>query len=234
MKRWNSEFWNWKKLRRSDNGLRRPFWKWMDTALLDEKGKLTAIIGVGRDITDRIKVEEELKQSEERFRLAFSTSPDSINLNRLDDGVYIDINEGFTKIMGYTRDDVIGRSSVSLNIWKNSDDRQRLVDGLRNHGFVENLSAEFVAKDGTVRIGLMSARILCIAGQKVILSVMRDITERSNMERQLQQSQKFEAIGTLADGVAHDFNNLLMGIHGRAIRSLPLRVVNRQLMPSNT
>ena len=186
------------------------------TNLVEENGTLSAIIGVGRDITDRKQVEEALRQSEERFRLAFHTSPDSINLNRLDDGVYIDINEGFTKIMGYAREDVIGRSSIDLNIWKHPKDRHRLVEGLRTHGVVENLSAEFLAKDGTVRIGLMSARILSVAGEKVILSVTRDITERTKMEQQLQQAQKFEAIGTLAGGVAHDFNNLLMGIQGRA------------------
>ena len=56
--------------------------------------------------------------SEERFRLAFYTSPDSINFNRLDDGTYIDINEGFTKIMGYTREDVIGKTILTLNVWK--------------------------------------------------------------------------------------------------------------------
>jgi two-component system, cell cycle sensor histidine kinase and response regulator CckA len=197
----------------------REGWRWLgwaDTSVLDENGNVSAIIGVGRDITDRKQVEKALKESEERFRLTFRTSPDSINLNRVEDGTYIDINDGFTKIMGYTRADVIGKSSISLNIWKDAKDRQRLLEGLKKTGYVENLEAQFVGKDGAIRVGLMSARILPIAGENVILSITRDITERSKMEKQLQQAQKFEAIGTLAGGVAHDFNNLLMGIQGRA------------------
>ncbi|MBF0390587.1 MAG: PAS domain S-box protein, partial [Desulfamplus sp.] len=101
--------------------------------------------------------EEALRESEEKFRLAFHTSPDSINLNRLEDGCYIDINAGFTKIMGYTREDAIGKTSLELSIWKNPEDRSRLVDCLKKNGYVENMEAQFVAKDGSIRDGLMSS-----------------------------------------------------------------------------
>lgn len=189
---------------------------WMDTSIFAAKGDVAAIIGVGRDITEHKRMEQALKESEALFRLAFRTSPDSINLNRLDDGGFIDINDGFTNLMGYTREDVFGRTSLSLNIWKHAEDRMRLVEGLRETGSVENLEAQFVRKDGSVGIGLMSARVLRINDEDVILSITRDITVRAKMEKQLRQAQKFEAIGTLAGGVAHDFNNLLMGIQGRA------------------
>ena len=58
---------------------------------------------------------ETFQENEEKFRLAFHTSPDSINLNRLEDGLYIDINDGFSEIMGYTREEVIGKTSLALN-----------------------------------------------------------------------------------------------------------------------
>ncbi len=172
--------------------------------------------GISIDITGRKEAEEALRESEERFRLAFQTSPDAINLNRLKDGTYIDINDGFTDLMGYTRQDVIGKTSLSLNIWKDPEDRNRLVEGLIKTGHVKNLRARFVRKDGEIGTGLMSARVIRMAGEDVILSVTRDITEQSKLERQLLQAQKFEAIGTLAGGIAHDFNNLLMGLQGRA------------------
>lgn len=134
--------------------------------------------------------EKKLRESEERFRLAFHTSPDAFNLNRASDGMYIDINQGFTKILGYTREDVIGKTSLALNIWKNPEDRKRLVKGLSRTGSVENLEALFVGKNGRTRMGLMSARILRINEENVILSVTRDITKLKKAEDALRESEE--------------------------------------------
>jgi len=142
------------------------------------------------DITERRQAEEALQQSEERFRLAFHTNPDSINLNRASDGLYMDINEGFTNTIGYTREDVIGKTSLSLNIWKNPEDRKRLIDGLSKTGYVDNLEAQFVRKDKKVKVGLMSARLLQIGGENVILSITRDITGRKRIEESLRESEE--------------------------------------------
>ena len=116
---------------------------------------------------------------------------------------------------------ILGKSSLDINIWKNPDDRKRLVDGLSKTGHVKNLEAQFVRKDGDIGVGLMSARILRLDNEDVILSITRDITdhkraqeEKSQLERQIIQSQKLESIGRLAGGVAHDLNNLLSPILG--------------------
>ncbi len=147
------------------------------------------------DITESKIAEEALQKSETKFRLAFHTSPDSINLNRASDGMYIDINEGFTKILGYTRDDVIGKTSLSLNIWENSENRKKMVDGLLKTGYVENLKAQFIGKNGEIRVGLMSARIIQLDGEDIILSVTRDITELMKAEDRLRASEeKFRQI----------------------------------------
>jgi len=131
-----------------------------------------------------------LHQSEEKFRLAFQTSPDSINFNRLSDGMYLDINEGFTKLTGYTHAEAVGRTSVDLNIWYDSKDRERLVQALMGHGYVENFESRFRRKNGQIGIGLMSARILNMNGERVILSITRDITDRKIMEEALQKSEE--------------------------------------------
>jgi len=144
---------------------------------------------------ERVKSERKsalkaLAESEERFRKAFHTSPDAINLNRASDGMYIDINAGFTQIMGYTREEVIGKKSTALNIWKNADDRRRLVQGLSKTGIVENLEARFVDKEGKIHVGLMSARLLRINNEDVILSITRDITDRQRAEAALRKSEE--------------------------------------------
>ena len=143
-----------------------------------------------RDITERKDVEEALKTSEERFRLAFLTSPDSININRMEDGLYVDINEGFTTISGYTREDVIGKTSLEINIWDNPNDRAKLVGGLKKNGFVDNLEAKFRMKNGRVLTGLMSAKVITLNDVPHIISITREIENIKRAEETLQRQLK--------------------------------------------
>jgi PAS domain S-box-containing protein len=148
----------------------------------DHPVRITAI----RDVTERRHAEEALRASENKFSTAFHISPDSININRLSDGQYIEINEGFTMLAGYTPEDVQNKTWTELDIWADLDDRERLVQELREHGMVNNLEARLRLKDGTVRVGLMSARIIQVNSEPCILSITRDITERkqADLERE--------------------------------------------------
>lgn len=158
--------------------------------LVDSGGEIYSVCGISTDITDRKRTEKALAESEEKFRLTFQTSPDSINLNRVSDGMYVEINEGFTKIMEYGRADIIGKTSLELNIWNNPEDRQLLIKGLQKRGFVENLEAEFVTKTGKIRNGLMSARIIQFQDETLILSITRDITDRVLAQKTLKKSEQ--------------------------------------------
>ncbi len=141
------------------------------------------------DITERKKMEDALRLSEDKFSKAFQNSPDSVNINRLVDGMYIEINRGFTVLTGYTVEEVVGKSSLEINIWANPDDRARLVKELHEHGGMANLEAPFRTKDGTVKTCLMSAAVLIVNGEQCILSITRDITERKQAEETLRASE---------------------------------------------
>jgi len=133
----------------------------------------------------------ELAKSEDKFSKAFDLNPDSININRLSDGVYVNINQGFTQIMGYSKEEVVGRSSLpgNLGIWVREEDRKRLVQGLREKGEVTDLEAEFRRKDGSTTIGWMSARTIEIDGEACILSITKDMGGRKEIERHLQEAE---------------------------------------------
>jgi PAS domain S-box-containing protein len=186
-------------------------------------GERTLLAGYTIDITERNRIERVLRSSEEKFRKAFMISPDSININRLHDGMFISINKGFTEIMGYTEADVAGKTSDELKIWADPADRIRLSDELRKNRSVSNLEARFKRKDGGIKYGLMSASLIDIDGTQHILSITRDITdrklaeeERDKLHAQVVQLMKLESVGRLAGGVAHDFNNMLGIIIGHS------------------
>jgi two-component system sensor histidine kinase/response regulator len=151
-----------------------------------EDGKPLRMIGTHTDITERMRAENALKASEERFRKAFYLTPDAMAINRLSDGMYVSINSGFTSVIGYSEDDVIGRTSLELNIWADPEDRKRLVEGLREKGMIGNLEAHFRTRDGSIRYGLMSAAIIDIDGVPHIISTTLDITERHTARKELE------------------------------------------------
>jgi PAS domain S-box-containing protein len=164
-------------------------------------GKMVTVFD---DISERIRAQETLRVSEEKFSKAFVTSPDAVNINRMSDGLYININQGFTRLTGYTPDEVVGKSSLELNIWTDPKDRARLVQGLMEKGEVENLEAGFRRKNGEVGIGLMSAKVIVIEGEKCILSITRDVTERIQAEISLREAhvKLEEAYGATLQGWA--------------------------------
>ncbi len=154
----------------------------------DQAGQILYYEGFMTDVTARTEAESALRESEERFRLAFDTSPDAININRLADGLYVDINQGFTALTGFTRQDTLGRTSSDINLWYYPADRQRLVQILRTTGYCDNLEAQFRRKDGTLTTALMSARIITLQGVPHVLSITRDISNRKRMERALREN----------------------------------------------
>ena len=134
----------------------------------------------------RKQAENQLVTSEERFKKLFYISPDSILLSRLDNSTIVSINKGFTKIMDYQECDVIGKTTIEINLFKNPEDRFNMIAALQAEGAIENSEYWFVGKSGKDVLGLVSATIIEIDDDKYILSTVRDITERKRAEEELR------------------------------------------------
>ncbi len=171
------------------NGQERPIAD-AGSPIRNDEGEISGVTLIFRDQTREREAEAALRKSEERFRLTFHTSPDAININRMEDGLYVDINEGFTRLTGYTREDTIGRTSLEINIWCRPEDRRELIRGLREKGYYENLEADFRCKDGSIKTSIMSARIIMMQGSPHIISITRDITDRKAADASLRESEE--------------------------------------------
>jgi two-component system, cell cycle sensor histidine kinase and response regulator CckA len=178
---------------------------------------------VCEDVTERKQAENALQESEERFRTAFQTSPDAVAITSLSDGVYIEANNGFTEITGFTREDLIGKSSLELNLW-NARDRDRVIAELNERGHVTNLEAQFRLKDGRLRTGLMSARIIGLGGEPHLLTVTRDVEDWKKAEQSLRESEEkyrtlfeesIDAVYiTTREGILVDANQAFLDLFG--------------------
>ncbi|MFZ7126498.1 MAG: PAS domain S-box protein [Desulfobacterales bacterium] len=143
-------------------------------------------------------------RSETRFRKIFATSPDGIAISRLEDGRFLDVNEGFALLSGFEREEVIGKSSIDIHAWVPPELRTRFIRELTANKTVRNFEAELRRKDGFVITALISATLIELDGQANILSVIRDITllkqtesallrQRQDLERQNAVLRKTQA-----------------------------------------
>jgi len=144
--------------------------------LIPYAGK-TAILGIITDISDRKKTELKLTKSEEMFRSIFQTSPDTITISRADDGVFKKVNDAFVKLTGYSREEIIGKSSLDIDIWNDEKDRDMMVKTLNKKGHVFSKEITFRTKNGTSIPTLLSASIVPINDSPHILTMVRNISE---------------------------------------------------------
>ena len=167
-------------------------WALLSVAAIELDG-VPCILSVTRDITEAkaagqrlAAAQEALRMSEERYRIAFQASQDSVNINRMDDGTYVEVNQAFLTISGYQRHEVIGRTSLEIGIWADPADRLTMVRALHQNGSCRDLKARFRKKNGEVFWGMMSASLMELDGVPCILSVTRDITEAKAAEERIR------------------------------------------------
>ncbi|MFZ5764785.1 MAG: PAS domain S-box protein [Thermodesulfobacteriota bacterium] len=181
----------------------------------DETGAVAGFIAIITDITERKKAEQALRESEERYRDLFENANDLIQIVR-PDGKLIYVNRSWRQTFGYSDADIDHLTIFDLIAPDCSGQcRQTFLQVLRE-GNVSAIHADFIAKNGGKIIMEGSANCRKDANGKplIIRCIFRDVTRQKELEEQLRQSQKMQAIGTLAAGIAHDFNNLLSAIMG--------------------
>lgn len=186
--------------------------------LFDREGNMVGAIESIRDITSQKLAEQALRENEERFRTLAESAQDAIII--LDNRGNISYwNEAAMRIFGYSREEVLGMNGQK--ILSPGRYHENYMEGFewfrhRGEGPIIRKTQELtgVKKDGTEFPIELSVSALKLGDEWNAIGILRDITERRKLEAQFMQSQKMEAIGTLAGGIAHDFNNMLVGIMG--------------------
>ncbi len=143
---------------------------------------------VVRDITQLKETQQLLQTSEEKFAKAFHASPDGLLLSRQSDGLLIEVNEGFSRLTGYTSATSLDQSALELGIWVNLNERKHMLELMQRDGFVRDFICHIRRSDGQIRLCEVSSRPLPIAGEDCMLTIARDITERHLMQEKLQQA----------------------------------------------
>jgi len=184
--------------------------------LRGEDGTVSAVTLLAIDITDRKKAEEALSQSEARNRDLVEHSIYGISRVAAD-GTFLDENPALLSILGCATAEQLHELNLLGDVFRFPEQHAALMASCREHGKVQGAESEWRRRDGGIVAVRLHVRMLSIPNYVGAFEVVaEDVTELRAMERQLRQSQKFEAIGQLAGGIAHDFNNVVGAILGWA------------------
>ena len=192
--------------------------KTLKAPVLDVSGRLLGVLGIGRDITD----EHELH---ERFRVAFDASPAAISISDVETGMYLDINPRYAEMLQWSREELIGQSSLSVGLWPTPEDRLAWLAELNRHGMLRDYQTRWHMRSGDLIDMSISADIIHLRDRAYILAFALDVSERKRTQDTLIQLEQrlataFRAapiaacITRLSDGRLIDANERLLSEYG--------------------
>ena len=163
-------------------------WVELNTVLIEWEGK-PATLNFLSDITSRKWADEALRAGEEKFSKAFHTSPYAITITRASDGAFIEVNDAFSTVSGYSREEAHCDSSIGLNLWNRPEDRAWVIETLTRGEIVNGKEFQFQSKSGKLIDGLFSAQFIRLNDELCVLSSINDITERKQAEEELRKRE---------------------------------------------
>ncbi|MEA4925194.1 MAG: ATP-binding protein [Syntrophomonadaceae bacterium] len=172
------------------------------------------LLSFGFDITERKKMEEELKLSEERFSKAFNASPIAMTISTLETGEFIHVNDSFCRISKYERQDILGRTSMELGFWADPQDYAHIKHMITQKQPIREMELYFLRKTGEQGLALFTAERLDINGEACILGIITDITERKDMEIEMIRLDRLGLVGEMAASIGHEIRNPMTTVRG--------------------
>ena len=200
--------------------------------LRDAAGKIQAALGITRDISRRRLAERALVESEERFCKAFYANALPLLITRLSDGMVLDANEAFAKLVNRPRDEILGQTTVELGVIEPAR-RAAVIERLRDEGVVNDIELELHPRDSEPRTGVLSLVRIELGGQQCTLGTYRDVTEAKRAEEQLRASRAaLRSLATRQQDIREDERSrIAREIHdslGQALTALKLQLVAAQ------
>jgi PAS domain S-box-containing protein len=164
-------------------------------------------IGFIRDITEEKKAQRQLKESEEKFLKIFMASPVAISITQLADTKYLDVNDAFTRLTGFTKEELIGRTSTELGMIVNINRRKEALQEIKTRGFIKNMEMSVRNKSGKLLDVLSSIETILLNGEAYAINIIYDITERKKAETELATLNK--ELEAFSYSVSHDLRSPL-------------------------